>query len=423
MHILLTGATGYIGSRLLDMAIMDGAAVTILGSVPSRYAAAPNVRGFAWRLGDPVPATAFAAWSAAARVDAAVDAVLHLAHDWKGLEGADEINRAGTQLLRDAARAAAVPRFVYVSSMSARPDALNRYGRIKAAVESLLQAPSEIAARIGLVYGGPPLGLYGTMLAITRLAPVLPMVDAGQLVQPIQLDEVCRGLLTLAARSDLGRPVYGLASDHAMSFGTFLKLLARHVHQKSLLVVPFPRWLALLLADLSAHLPGPTIDRERILGLAGIRVRPTAEDLRDLNLTVRPVEEALTLPFRRRRLIQEGMTLLAYCAGERAKPATVRLYVRDLARLGETEPLELPGWARSWPTLVRLLDAGAPRASMLRTRLGIAARVAEASPEPAERFHMTGPTSRVALLTRLTGLVLVESCLLAVRMARRSAGR
>lgn len=417
MHILLTGATGYIGSRLLEIAISDGVSVTILGSMPPRYADAPNVRGFAWRLGAPIEAAAFSSLSPGSPVNA----VIHLAHDWKSLEGPTELNRAGTTLLRDAARAAAVPRFIYVSSMSARSDALNRYGRIKAAVESLLEPSSEVAARIGLVYGGQPLGLYGTMLALTRLSPVLPMIDAGQLVQPIHLDEVCRGLLNLAQRADLSKPVYGLALDRAMSFGEFLKLLARQVHQKSLLVIPFPRWLALLLADLSTYLPGLTIDRERILGLAGIRVRPTADDLRELGLEIRPVAEALALPFRRRRLIQEGMALLSYCAGERIKLATVRLYVRDLLRLGEIEPLELPGWARRWPSLVRLLDARAPHESTLRSRLGIAARVAEAGPTSPECFHMIRPMSRIVLFTRLAGLVLVESCLLAVRITRRSA--
>lgn len=411
MHLLLTGASGYIGSRLLDMAAARGATVVVLGSVPSQYRDAERVRAFPWRLGQPIPVAALSGEP--------IDALIHLAHDWNAAEGADEPNRAGTIALRDTARRIGIPRFVYVSSLSARADALNRYGRIKASLEEVLTPPREVAARVGLVYGGRSSGLYATMLALTRLTPVLPMVDAGQLVQPIHLDEVCEGLLTLASRPELSGPVYGLASDRPLPFGDFLKLLARHAHQKSLLIVPFPRWLALLLADISARLPGPTVDRERILGLAGIRVRETANDLGALNLHLAPVEEGLAEPFRRQRLIREARTLLRYCAGGPVKASTIRHYVRDLERLGESTPLRLPGLAHRFPALVRLLDAAAPREALLRSRLGIAARVAEAGSEPPGHFHMTAPVSRFALVAQLCGLMMLEGCLLCLRLLRR----
>jgi NADH dehydrogenase len=417
MHILLTGASGYIGAHVLDMVTAQGATVTVLGSVPPRHAHASRVRALPWRLGEGVQAAAFVApeeWSP-------VRAIIHLAHDWNTHEGADERNQVGTRLLLDAARAYRVPRFVFVSSASARPDALNRYGRTKAAVEGLLRPPGEVAARVGLVYGGPPRGLYGTMLSLTRMAPVLPMVDAGQLVQPIHLDEVCRGLFALATRPELGKPAYGLAAETPLAFGAFLKLLARHSHGRSLRVLPIPRGLALMLADLSAKVPvGPTIDRERILGLAGIRVLDTGRDLRDMGLELVPVEEGLARPFRRRRLAEEGATLCGYCAGARVGVGTVRLYMRVLRRLGDAEPLVLPGWARRWPALVRLLDATARPASPLRRRLGVAARVAEAGTEPAERFHMTRPEGRFAVLVRLAGLAAVESGMMALRLLRRA---
>src|SRR5262245_16690309 len=109
MHILLTGASGYIGSHLLDAALADGHRVTVLGSLTVRQRDAPGVRAVPWRLGDAVPAAALSADS--------IDAVIHLAHDWNAPEGASEVNRAGTVLLRDAARQAGIARFVYVSSL------------------------------------------------------------------------------------------------------------------------------------------------------------------------------------------------------------------------------------------------------------------------------------------------------------------
>jgi hypothetical protein len=166
-------------------------------------------------------------------------------------------------------------------------------------------------------------------------------------------------------------------------------------------------------------LPGPTVDRERILGLAGLRVRETANDLAVLNLQLRPAEEGLAQPFRRQRLIREARILLHYCAGGPVKAATIRHYVRDLERLGEGKPLRLPGWAYRFPALVRLLDAIAPRESLLRSRLGIAAHVAEAGLEPPGRFHMTAPVSRLAIFAQLCGLMMLEGGLLGLRLLRR----
>ena len=394
MHVLLTGANGYIGSRLLQALRAQGDAVTVLGRP--------------WRLGEAVPDEVFKGTS--------VDAVIHLAHDWKD----DDANRRGTELLLTAARSHRVKRFVFVSSLSARADAPNRYGRVKAAVEGLLQAPAEIAARVGLVYGGPPRGLYGTMLRLTRL-PIVPMIDAGQRIQPIHLDEVCLGLIAMVKAPTPQRPVYRLAAHEPMSFGDFLRLVARASHERRLRLIPVPRAAALLAADLTARLPFvPTVDRERVLGLVGIRVQESADDLGELGLALVPVEAGLR---RRattgRRLIREGAALLRYCAGAPVRKETVRLYARTLRVLDDAEPLDLPRLALRWPALLRLLDNPHRAGSALRRRLGIAARVAEAGREPAERFHMMRPVGALVVLMRLGGLMLIEAPLIVLRAVAR----
>jgi nucleoside-diphosphate-sugar epimerase len=371
MRVLLTGARGYIGARLSEILRKQGAEVTTLDG---------------WRLGQPVPALG------------PVDAIIHLAHDWHSAD----VNQRGTELLLQAARARGVKRFVFVSSMSARSDAPNRYGRVKAAVEGLLQAPGELAARVGLVYGGPPQGLYGTMMRLTRL-PVLPMIDAGQKIQPIHLDEVCDGLIRMATEPTLTKPVYRLASNQPMTFGAFLGVLGRACHGRAPLLLPIPSSLALIAADLSAKVPLlPTVDRERVLGLAGIRVQDSAADLAELDLELAPV-------LSRRRLTHEGTVLLRYCTGAKPNPMTVRLYVRTLAALGEATPIDLPRWIR----------LGDKPGSPLRRRLAIAARIAEAGREPVDRFHMVQPEGRLAVLVKLAGLMMIEAPLLALRWLRR----
>jgi NADH dehydrogenase len=413
---LLTGASGYIGSRLLERLLEGGAEVVVLGSAPLGAAPSARLSVIPWRLGEDVPERAFAA------AGGSLWAVIHLAHDWNTREGDDERNRLGTGRLLAAARANDVCRFVFVSSLSARPEALNRYGRIKAEVETLLRPPSEVACRVGLVYGGPRRGMYGTLLRLTRLA-VLPMVDAGQPVQPIHLDELCLGLMHLADRRELDRPVYALAADAPIAFAGFLKLLARKAHGRAPVLIAVPRAIALLLADLSAALPGvPGVDRERLLGLAGISTRPTAADLREVGVDVRPVAEVLGESELRRQL-REAFALLSYCSGAAVGPATLRLYVRSLRRLGEAAPLALPPWASACPGTLRLYEAAAQSQAPLRRRLLLAARVAEASGEPPGRFHMLTrrPAPLVALVLLWQGLL--EGCLLCLRAIRRAGKR
>ncbi len=61
-------------------------------------------------------------------------------------------------------------------------------------VEQLLDRQGEVAARVGLVYGGPRQAMFGLLCTLVERAPVLPMIDPWREVQPIHLREVARGL-------------------------------------------------------------------------------------------------------------------------------------------------------------------------------------------------------------------------------------
>ena len=236
------------------------------GGVPA------GARPCTWRLGEAWP-------EAALREDVppAAQAVVHLAHDWSnpaGEEGSGGLNLAGTRALLDGARRHGIRRFVFASSQSARQDAANIYGRVKWRVEQLLERPGEVAARIGLVYGGPRQAMFGLLCTLVERAPVLPMIDPWRKVQPIHLDEVATGLRLLAdgAPEAGANGWFGLAAPEGIAFGDFLKTLAREFAGRKLPVVPIKLSLALLAADTAARLPlAPKVDRERILGLAGTR--------------------------------------------------------------------------------------------------------------------------------------------------------
>lgn len=77
-HVLITGGTGYIGSRLVALARARGWLVTLLTRSTSGRNDDPGVRLFDWTLEADPPDAAF-------RTDNGfppIDAVIHLAHQW-----------------------------------------------------------------------------------------------------------------------------------------------------------------------------------------------------------------------------------------------------------------------------------------------------------------------------------------------------
>jgi nucleoside-diphosphate-sugar epimerase len=381
-RLVVTGASGYIGARFVERARGRGCEVVVLGSRP----ADTDVTAVPWRLGEPPRLTAFLG----------ATAVLHLAHDWMSDRlngtGSGNLNLTGAEILADTARGAGLSRFVFASTTSARPEALNAYGKIKFAIEERLKALpwSEgriFFARIGLVYGGPERAQYGLMSKLATL-PVLPMIGLDREVQPIHVDEVCDGLLALVLDPPRDRQTVVIAGPAPMTFGTWLRTLRRARHGRRLLVVPVPIALALKACDWSKWIPFvPTVERERVLGLAGAAPMPSGADLSALGLSLRdPVRALMDSRPARRRLIAESAAMLHYVAGApvRSPGAIIRL-----ARVIRRDPAfrrALPRVAVRWPALLRFIEPIRPATQHgLARQLHLAGMVAETLPTPQAR--------------------------------------
>jgi nucleoside-diphosphate-sugar epimerase len=377
-RLVVTGASGYIGRQFVQRALARGYEITVLGRSP-----VAGLAGHPWRLGDrPPPALLQGA-----------AALVHLAQAWAADADAvdgENPNIYGAETLLQAAAEADIPCFVLASTTSARPDALNAYGRMKAGLEQRLLrgefGDRVRIARIGLVYGGPRRAMYGLTLRVAALSPLLPMIGLDRKVQPIHLDEVCEGLLRLATQPDAGPDVYVLAGATPMPFADWLRLLCRLQTGRRLRFLPVPIALALFGCRLTALLPFlPTIDPERVLGLAGAAPMDSAPSLARLDL--KPVDPVTRL---QRELAQrpcpreaaEAHALLRYLGTPRPSLGMLRRLMTGLRREG-LAPLGLPKGLLRHPAAIAVFEPPANRQeSKLARALYLADLVTEAEGPP-----------------------------------------
>lgn len=131
MVIAVTGATGFLGQALLDVARTKGVEVRALTRRPQ-----PDRPGVTWIQGDLGDRKALTLLCMGA------EALIHAA----GLVNTPDpaafsiANVDGTLNVIRAARAARVPRLIFVSSLSAREPGLSAYGASKARAEQLVMA-------------------------------------------------------------------------------------------------------------------------------------------------------------------------------------------------------------------------------------------------------------------------------------------
>ena len=224
--LFVTGATGFVGRRLLPL-LGEFARVVCLARTPPGTAQSPrNVEWVRGDLGDP------AGLVAALR---GVDTVVHLAA-LTGKAKAEQythVNVNGTRALLDAARAAGVPHFLHVSSVAVKfPDKTGYpYGVSKETAEALVRESGlrHTIVRPAIILGaGSP--VWKGVAPMLKL-PVMPMFGDGRTpIQPIHVDDVAALLVEVLRRR--------LFANETLEFGgpevlTFEELLQRAREKRS----------------------------------------------------------------------------------------------------------------------------------------------------------------------------------------------
>ena len=192
MIVAITGGTGFVGSRLLELALERGHQVRALTRRPQ-----PPRDGIDWIEGS------LHDRGALERLVQGSDAIVHVA----GVINAPDVaafdvgNVQGTLSMLAAATASGTRRFVHVSSLAAREPKLSQYGASKARAEELVRSSG-----LDWVIVRPP-AVYGP--GDKETLELFRMAAAGIILLPP------RGRMSLIHADDLGRLLLMLAESRA----------------------------------------------------------------------------------------------------------------------------------------------------------------------------------------------------------------
>jgi uncharacterized protein YbjT (DUF2867 family) len=235
--LLLTGATGAIGSRLLPRLLERGDEVRCLVREPRRLGrhrvSVQIALGDLAKLSDPY------LMRQALR---GVDTVIHLAATIRDQppHRIEELNGLATARLLRAAEAAGVERFVFFSALNAHPAQRTRFFRAKALAEKAVrESPlTSIVFAPSIIYDHSDPWI--TLLRRFSFLPVMPVSGSGQArYQPIWADDAS-SCVVRALEAD-GRERYELAGPDELSYDQISALVSQAAGRpRPLLHVPLP---------------------------------------------------------------------------------------------------------------------------------------------------------------------------------------
>lgn len=297
MHILVTGASGYVGKRIVTLALAAGHSVKALSrsgtlrGLDSKVLESPNLTIIAADIGD-LPSLRNACQD--------VDAIIHLVGiiREKGSNSFEAVHVEGTRNIVTAALDVGVSRYVHMSALGATNQELctqSGYMRTKAEAEHIVKGSSLdwTVFRPSLIFGHGDEFFSTVLRELVSLPPVIPQIGDGKfLFKPVWLDDVANAFIqALEAENSFGKS-YDLVGPKEYSFRELLELERQALFSNQALyskkpIVPVPLALMKLAVPMMQILPNPPITKDQFaMLLAGNTSTSTeAEKTFDLSMT------------------------------------------------------------------------------------------------------------------------------------------
>ncbi len=220
--ILLTGASGYVGGRLLHLLEADGCRVRCLARRPevlqSKVARSTEVVA-----GDVLNR---------ASLDAALQGVriaYYLVHSMGADESFEEADRIAAQNFGQAAKAAGVERIIYLGGLASDTEALSPHLRSRREVGQILRESTVpvLEFRASIIIGSGSLSFEMIRSLVDRLPIMITPKWVKMPAQPIAIDDVLAYLMAALTLPVEQCRVYEIGGADQMSYADIMRVYAR----------------------------------------------------------------------------------------------------------------------------------------------------------------------------------------------------
>jgi uncharacterized protein YbjT (DUF2867 family) len=274
MKVLVTGASGFVGSHTVEALI--GAGHEVVGFSRSLPKGERNKAKATYRTGvDVANAESFSIEDFAD-----IDAVVHLVGiiaERRPSQTFQRIHVDGTRNIVNAAKTAGVSRIVYLSAIGSSPDSPSEYSRTKAAAEKFVSEsgvdfvilrPSIILGKDGeFVAQMRDLALHGGLPLPMRI-PFAPIPGTGKtLFQPIWVDDLTQVIIKSVADKTVVGKTIEIGGATQLSFDAIVDGIAVREGARPI-KVHLPVALLSLVAPLVELTPNPPFTGDQLKNLS-----------------------------------------------------------------------------------------------------------------------------------------------------------
>jgi len=241
--VLVTGASGYVGGRVVPALLSEGATVRCLARTPAKLKAAPwfsDIEVVQGSVDDDL-----------ADAMCGIDVAVYLVHSIGEGPGWEDREQRNASNFARAAETAGVKRIVYLGGLGARGDNLSRHlaSRQRVGAELANTSVPTIELRAGVIIGSAS----ASFEMLRYLVEVLPVMITPKWVttkcQPVGIADAVSLVVSAVAAPDGVSGIFEVGGADVVTYAEMMAAYARVAGLRRRLLIPVP----LLTPRLSSH--------------------------------------------------------------------------------------------------------------------------------------------------------------------------